>query len=372
LKEKRKYTEKECVCIAKRENNKKRKYLVANRLQGKHIPSPPGETLRMFDALAWKVARAYGGEELLLVGFAETATAIGARLAAGLRCRYIQTTRENIEGVEFFFFQERHSHAVEQKLAKTDMDRVYGSVRRIVFVEDEVTTGNTILGLVSVLQKTYGRGMAFAVASLVNGMDKEAEQEYAKQGIELHCLIKVAHCGYTQKAESYKEDGVYHPFPKKEGGWSGIYQATGHMDARRLVDGAAYQAACEALYGQIRQWVWFEGKERALVLGTEEFMYPAIYVAARLEEEGCQVKCHSTTRSPIAVSAQEGYPLRERYELHSLYEDGRRTFLYDLGKYDKTLLLTDSHNKSELGLREVCSHLHSCGNREIYVVRWQG
>ena len=46
------YLESDLVRIGKRENNKKRNYLVVNRLQGKHIPVLPSEALSMFDALA--------------------------------------------------------------------------------------------------------------------------------------------------------------------------------------------------------------------------------------------------------------------------------------------------------------------------------
>ena len=49
------YTENSIVRIAKRENNKKRNYLVVNRLQGKHIPISPNESLKMFQALAEQI-----------------------------------------------------------------------------------------------------------------------------------------------------------------------------------------------------------------------------------------------------------------------------------------------------------------------------
>ncbi|MDE7043793.1 MAG: phosphoribosyltransferase domain-containing protein, partial [Acetatifactor sp.] len=42
------YTESDLVKIAKRENNKKRNYLVVNPLQGKHIPVSPGMELQVF------------------------------------------------------------------------------------------------------------------------------------------------------------------------------------------------------------------------------------------------------------------------------------------------------------------------------------
>ena len=78
------YTEQDLVRLAKRQNNKKRTYLVVNPLQGKHVPVRPGEAFSMFDCLAELLKKAYGSERLLLVGFAETATAIGAAAAEKL------------------------------------------------------------------------------------------------------------------------------------------------------------------------------------------------------------------------------------------------------------------------------------------------
>ena len=46
------YTETDLVRIAKRENNKKRNYLVVNPLQGKHIPVSPRKALEVFSKLA--------------------------------------------------------------------------------------------------------------------------------------------------------------------------------------------------------------------------------------------------------------------------------------------------------------------------------
>ena len=53
------YCEADLVRIAKRENNKKRAYVVANRLQGKHIPVSPDQALFMFEALADIVQKSY-------------------------------------------------------------------------------------------------------------------------------------------------------------------------------------------------------------------------------------------------------------------------------------------------------------------------
>ena len=37
---------------------------------------------------------------------------------------------------------------------KNDMDAMFHQVDRIVFVEDEVTTGNTILNIINILEKS--------------------------------------------------------------------------------------------------------------------------------------------------------------------------------------------------------------------------
>ena len=71
------------------------------------------------------LSQAYRNERLLIIGFAETATAIGAAVAVELGQYYIQTTRENVEGVDdYVYFTEAHSHATEQKVVRADVESV--------------------------------------------------------------------------------------------------------------------------------------------------------------------------------------------------------------------------------------------------------
>ena len=58
-------------------------------------------------------------------------------------------------GCQIFIFSEAHSHATEQKLVKDDIDRVINDIDRIVFIEDEVTTGNTIMNIIKIITKEY-------------------------------------------------------------------------------------------------------------------------------------------------------------------------------------------------------------------------
>ena len=393
------YTEAELVRIAKRENNTRQKYLVVNRLQGKHIPVSPKEALQMFRSLAELIKEAYPSERLLMVGFAETATAIGAAVAIECQAAYMQTTREVIDGVDYLYFSESHSHATEQKLVKTDLDKIIGKTDRIVFIEDEVTTGNTILNIVRLIQKTYAQPVSFAVASILNGMNEEALENYKNLKIPVHYLVKTAHDTYTEIAEQYQADGTCHictkPQEKEVEQQKEVQQQiemqqtkeaqqpievqeiSGWINARRLHTADTYKQACEQLWQEIQQKYGYtkytketETGRRILVLGTEEFMYPALYVGAKLEEAGYTVRMHATTRSPIAVSKEEKYPLHTRYELASLYDKNRTTFVYDLAEYEEVLVLTDAQKQETEGWESLQRALTLNQNRQIRGIRW--
>lgn len=379
-----KYQERDLVKIAKRENNSKRNYLVVDPLQGKHVPVTPSAALNLFKNLAAEIQGKYEGERLLLIGFAETATAIGAQAAITLGTKYIQTTREVIPDVSYLFFSEAHSHATEQKLVKDDIDRVINETDRIVFVEDEVTTGNTIMNIIRIIRREYQRKIKFAVASLLNGMTEEYLKIYREEEIELHYLVKTDHSGYSAIAEKYHCDGLSiraiqedHTQEKlavsiQDKIWNElphIISIPGWMNARRFVDAKQYETACKKLAETVIAETSVKQGERVLVIGTEEFMYPALLTGQEIEKIGCDVRCHSTTRSPIAVSTEEEYPLHCRYELRSLYDPDRKTFIYDLENYDRVIVMTDAALASLKGLETLIYALRM-KNENITVIRW--
>ena len=366
------YQVNDLVRIAKRDHNKKRNYLVVDPLQGKHIPVSPSKALALFDTLAEEVKKAYPDEKLLVIGFAETATAIGAEAAIYLGADYIQTTREPIDGVHYLYFSEEHSHATEQKLVREDMDRAFADTDRIVFVEDEVTTGNTILNIVNILEKQYPEKCRFSVASLLNGMTEEHLERYAKRGINLHWLVKTDHSRFTEIADRYLGNGTCHSCDLQKTELPKEIQITGAVNTRRLCNCEQYQKACEDLWKNVTDRIGIEAQKKILVIGTEECMYPALFIGKKLEEEGCLVKSHSTTRSPICVGDEEDYPLRERYELRSIYDENRVTYLYDIQTYDLVLIVTDAAYRKkddQTGLTSLVNALKT-KNQRIEVIRW--
>ena len=104
----------------------------------------------MFCALADTLRTSFEEERLLVIGFAETATAIGAAVAAELGADYVQTTRELVPDAEYLYFSEEHSHATEQTVSAIDIYAIplvgCGNLRvRGMFCLDEPEQLNSVV-----------------------------------------------------------------------------------------------------------------------------------------------------------------------------------------------------------------------------------
>lgn len=366
------------VKVAKRENNTKRKYLYVNPLQGKHVPVSPTVSMSLFECLAKRVETRYPDEKLLVIGFAETATAIGFDIACSAdNVRYcMSTTREAVPGAEYLFFTESHSHATEQRLVVSGLEEVLDKIDRIVFAEDEVTTGNTIMKLVQALSSRYPeKELKFGIASILNSMSGERLAELEQEGILCDYLQHIPMEYNADMIEDYSYEQPLnterHDFNRGvqerciPGKWNG-----------RIVCGTeeVKDSICDFALKALNQMDHRSKDRKILVLGTEEFMYPAMVVGKCLEEmyPSVCVKFHATTRSPIEVSPDEGYPLHNRTPLESLYESGRNTFVYNLAEYDKVFVITDSPAVWEPGYRSLMGALEAYGNKDITLIQFGG
>ena len=152
------YSPDEIISVCKRVSNPKRDFLFVNHLQGKHIPVSPLQTFKLYGELVQAITNAINpNEKVLVIGFAETATAIGHFIAATLPNAFyhMQTTREIIEGTKpLVEFKEEHSHATQQVLYATIEE--FSKYDRILFVDDEISTGNTILNFIYALAEVGG------------------------------------------------------------------------------------------------------------------------------------------------------------------------------------------------------------------------
>ena len=358
------------IRVAKRENNTKRAFLYVNPLQGKHIPVSPSDALAVFELLAERVNRKYPDENLLVIGFSETATAIGAALAVDCprAIAFLTTTRENVGGTDYLYFSESHSHATEQKLAVRGLEYWLKAADRVIFAEDEVTTGNTILKLISSMREAFPEiSLKFGIASLLNSMTEEKQEAFAEQGIGLIYLSGIPFAYRTNEINRYH----YEPLETKPKQPRRIavdnMQFSSGWNQRLSADTKQIREVCDR-FAQTANTLAPESGKRVLVLGTEEFMYAGLRLGKALEEKGCTVRFHAATRSPIEVSLDAKYPLHKRYPLVSFYDPERRTFIYDLAQYDKAVIVTDA--AACFGLDTLIGALEDSGNNDVTLITW--
>ena len=365
------------VRFAMRDNNKLRPYLLVNPLQGKHMPVAPETALNMFNMLAKLLCDRYREEKLFLIGFAETATAIGASVSVSCEnvLYYIHTTRENVNGAHGYLnFSEVHSHASEQKLVLNNLEYFIKNTDRIIFVEDEVTTGNTILNLISALQSRYGslKKLNFGILSILNSMSDKAISDFEKNGISCMFIERIDNSKIINGLMRYKFDERL----KKEVSFAKpnlqrLY-ISGMEDPRMGVYVQRYLKSCEKLSKELVNFIDNKNQiwKKILVLGTEEFMFPPLLFAYELANKlGADIKFHASTRSPILPSSSDGYPIKTRHGLKSVYENERKTFIYNLESYDAVIWIYDCIGNDE-GIESMCGALEGCGCKNIYAVRW--
>lgn len=355
------FSPEELFSYANRENNKKRAGLIVNHLQAKHIPADPDKTVSLFNMLAERIKNSSENEKILVIGFAETATAIGAAVSVYLEnCTYIHTSREAIDPeLRVADFSEEHSHATEQNLFSANGKDIFRGITKIIFAEDELTTGKTILNFINVIKNITDEGCRFGAASIINGMGPENMELYRSLGIELYYLIKLDNSLPALNTEM-TIDQLPDVIPSSDGK-PDIIHADYNCNPRLGVSADEYYQICrnaaEQSYEQLRSML--SGCKTVDVIGTEECMYPAIILAAYLKEKGFDTTSHSTTRSPIVPSDKANYPLVSRCRLKSFYDRERTTFIYNMYDCDMTILITDADSPDDITLSEFASVMRS-------------
>lgn len=365
------YTMYQMVSVCKRHNNSKRDYLFVNKLQGKHVPVVPSEAVGLFKKLAEQVnigTKKYN--KIAVIGFAETATAIGRYVALNLpNCKYRgQTTREVLEGEQHLIdFEEAHSHAVSQSL--------YGDIEKIkdcdlvLFVEDEITTGNTIIDFIDKFKELVP-DMKYAVASILNWQSKENEEKFSELDIETYCLVRGAIKDEHAKIKLDKDE----PITSKAGiqDFSNVKVVKHKLNdcnfkSERTLTGVNKPIITTSDMLNIANIV--EANSKVLVLGTEEYMFAGLKLAHMIET--CitpKVKFQATTRSPIVASKDKGYVLNNKFRLHSAYDSSRETYLYNIERYNTVIVVTDIEPSREFMFSVASTYSEFNKNVKIVIV----
>ncbi|MFF4229811.1 phosphoribosyltransferase [Streptomyces sp. NPDC001820] len=148
--------------------NPKRAHLLVSNVLGKHVPQSPAVVYGAGYGLGERVRELLGPEDAsraVVLGYAETATGLGHSVADGVGLApYLHSTRRPVEGVERAGgFEESHSHATSHLLLPED-PRLLAGDGPLVLVDDEFSTGNTVLNTIRDLHQRYPRDRYVIVA----------------------------------------------------------------------------------------------------------------------------------------------------------------------------------------------------------------
>ena len=326
------------IHMAKRQNNPKRDFLFINQYLGKHLSVSAQEALLYQKQLYNKIVNhildtKLKNQKILIVGFAETATALAQNIMHFALepnqpltvVGYTQTTRESIRTNQYIniSFQEEHSHATTQKLY-FDPQLEYDI---ILFIEDEITTGNTILNFIKAFEK-YQPNKQYIVASLLNWQNEKATQTFKEKNIATISLTR----------GSIKTETP--PFDLEPGQKMNHYQLTKFIHNPRLPLSKYAFIHYQKAIKNFSKWAHLQ-KPKTLVIGTEENMFIPMHFAAYLHAD-----FKATTRSPITPSMSADYPIQSQFVLNSAYDPERVTYLYNINveEYDHYILVLEESN----------------------------
>ncbi|MFI0779597.1 phosphoribosyltransferase domain-containing protein [Streptomyces sp. NPDC021212] len=148
--------------------NPKRAHLLVSNVLGKHVPQRPAAVHGAGVTLGQEVRALLGDEaaaRAVVLGYAETATGLGHSVADGLALApYLHSTRRPVAGVPTVGgFEEEHSHATSHLLLPED-PRLLATDGPLVLVDDEFSTGRTVLNTIAALHRSFPRDRYVVVA----------------------------------------------------------------------------------------------------------------------------------------------------------------------------------------------------------------
>ena len=331
-------------------------------------------------------------DETLFIGFAETATALGHAVfnAFHSNAMYIHTTREVLPDFEpFVTFEEEHSHATSHRIY-TEEPEFLLQAKRIVLIDDEITTGNTVINIIETLIQKFPLVRQYAVLSILDWRSQQQQTIFKQLEVQWGISIEFISimCGnfscsgipsltstqpnlLTQVARdmdispiqvyvdrkfyrSVAENGLINKYPYLLATGRFMLTSKQHVDQKQTIQAIAMQLQELRTNGP------------ALVIGTGEFMYVPMQIASFL---GNDVYFQSTTRSPIYCTDDLGYTINDKIAFESPENNGVTNFLYNLQSqsYTELFFIVERIACKEVVAR-VVKALQEATKAKVYVI----
>lgn len=323
--------------------NPKRAHLFVSHLLGKHIPvEPPALPAAVYSLCK---GRTVEGPAVVL-GYAETATSLGFLVARELGLPYLASTRYP-QGPVYGAFEEAHSHATSHVLTPEDPRLIEGA-RTVLLVDDELTTGTTVLATIRSLEEK-AHHEHYKVVTLLDGRSREWYQRFKEEAARLGITVEVwAHTSAAvhlpqdilKRTEALQDSfqDLSQAIPQQQKRHQIFHHRVEGLDRVALGLLPEHLPAMERLARELAHSCPQEGS--VLVLGAEELMSLPLLVAGELFKANPLVRSSSTTLSPALVAPQEDYPLRNGV---TTVIEGVRRFAYNVEGFEHLVLIAPAY-----------------------------
>lgn len=315
--------------------NPSRGYLFVSKVLGKHYPVKPSMMNRMQGLLANRILALNIQSPVVVMAMAETATGLGYGLFEACLDRrfspdwiFLHTTRYALNRPLAFQICEEHCHAKDHLLyepASKRGRRIFDSARTLILVDDEMSTGNTLLGLANAFTRSVPAVERIVLVSLTCWLDKQQRALLAARFNRQTEFVFALNGTFNFTAKTEKIGKM--PSFKSVGSWAAKDDVL-PVNFGRL-------GICPSASGpnervnrlrQMRLKLDLVPEQPVLVLGTGEFLHHPYLLARFLEEDGFEVYFQSTTRTPVIV----GHDIAEALRFTDNYYDGIDNFLYNV------------------------------------------
>jgi hypothetical protein len=310
--------------------NPRRAFMVLSKVLGRHVPCRPSAMRASYRDLARRIPADLPGP-VLVIGLAETAICLGQGVHEEMsRMRddavYLHSTRQQIDHPVLCSFVERHSHASAHLLYRPEPGTIeLAAVRSLVLVDDEISSGSTLVNLANAVIPFLPRVETITAACLTDWSIGTPWIDRMPRPARCVSLLDGSLC--------WKGDGTA-PHRPEEASFARAAGALGRMDAHRnfgRLGRAGVADEGDLLLGALDA----PPGSRFRIICTGEFVYPPFRLAEMLEARGHDVIIQATTRSPILARG----PIYSALRFADNYGTGVPNFLYNATPSDPRITL---------------------------------
>lgn len=322
--------------------NPQRHFMLINKILGRYTPTAPKIMRETYDQLAEMIGV---GRSSFVVSFAEAATGLGAGVADSLSYMqsesvYFQhTTRHELNVPIWFSLDEKHSHAVDHIFYRPSEDIIndVSSVKRLIIIDDEITTGRTISLLLEKLSSNLPLLQEVVIASI---MQLNKDLSFLKEnltGIDLK-IVNLIEADLTMES---KKD--YQPnLPSNVN--SSLSTFSSQVNFGRL----AVKMPLDIRFNKL------DSDKDTIVIADGEFQFVPFLVAEALEKSGVNVEFQSINRSPLSICDV----VKNKKEICN-YEGTAVNYIYNFFPKGKKVFVTSEEYYENL-IFDDCVEYHSC------------